>query len=191
MDNLTLSATCSVKSIGTEEDNSPLIITGMANTISKDRAGDVILATAWTTSNAIKNYLKNAIILFGHDHSRPIGKAISVRPTEYGLEIEAEISRASGPIYDLIKEGVLKTFSVGFRCLDAEYDALSDIYIIKDVELLETSVVAVPCNQDSTFQVSKALNAHDYSEFKKQVIAKTTQLSPIEKLALQLGIIKE
>ena len=169
-----------------------LTIVGMANTTSKDRASDVILAEAWTTSNALKNYMKNPIVLAFHDHSKPIGKMLSVRPVATGLEVEAEISKAAGPIYDLIKEGVLRTFSVGFRCLDAEWDDTTDTYVIKDVELHEVSVVSVPCNQDSTFQVAKSLNAHDFSEFKNKVTPKAApEVSLIEKLAIELGIKKE
>ena len=175
-------------------ENDSLIISGYANTTSKDRAGDVILASAWTTSNALQNYMKNPIILAFHDHSRPIGKALNITPTAQGLELEVEISKAAGPIYDLINEGILKAFSVGFKCLDAEWDDTTDTFVIKDVELLETSVVSVGCNQDSTFQVAKSLNALDYNEFKNNTVKKakspeSTDL--LRKLALELGIIEE
>lgn len=190
-----LSASFTNKSIKQAEDSEEsLLITGYANTVAKDRAGDVILASAWETSGALANYMKNPIILAFHDHSKPIGKALSVTPTTQGLEVEVEISKAAGPVYDLIRDGVLKTFSVGFRCKDADYDNETGIYVIKDVELFEISVVSVPCNQDSVFEVSKSMTAYDYQEFKKEFKkpgAIRSKLTPIEKLALELGIIKE
>lgn len=192
MEDLKLSAYITHKAVSDTGDS--LVIKGFANTVTKDRAGDVILASAWETSNALANYMKNPIVLAFHDHSKPIGKTLSIVATSMGLEVEVEISKASGPIYELIKDGILKTFSVGFACLDAEYDVTTQIYVIRDVELHEISVVSVPCNQDSVFEVSKSLNAHDYHELKNRLIAKALpqkQPTLIEKLALELGIIKE
>ena len=189
MENLSLTAAFTTKASDTEDDT--LVIKGMANTVAKDRAGDVIVAEAWTTSNALTNYMKNPIVLAFHNHSLPIGSVVKITPTALGLEVEAEISKAAGHVYDLIRDGVLKTFSVGFRCLDADYDDSTGIFIIKDVELHEISVVSVPCNQESTFQVAKSLTAHDYREFKKQVTTVEQEAlvySPIEKLAFVLGI---
>jgi HK97 family phage prohead protease len=160
-----------IKSLKVNEDNNVITIQGFANTVSKDRAGDVIVASAWTTSNALKNYMKNPIILFGHDHSRPIGKCINVIATEMGLEITCEIfADGDTQIFNLIKNGVLKTFSVGFRILDATWEDDTDTFMILDVELFEVSVVSVPCNQDSTFRVSKSMDGGDYLELRKQFI---------------------
>lgn len=189
-----------IKSIDSESKEGVVKIRGFANTISKDRAGDVIPASAWKTSNALTNYMKNPIILFGHDHRRPIGKCIDLNPTEMGLEIECEIYESSDQaIFSLIKNGVLKTFSIGFRCLDAEWDEATDIFIIKDLELYEVSVVSVPCNQDSTFNLAKSMNGHDYTEWRKSftaisskaVPAQERNLSELEKLAIALGYVKE
>lgn len=185
-----------IKSINSEDNSDIITIRGFANTVSKDRSGDVIPASAWKTENALTNYMKNPIILFAHNHSRPIGKCIDVNPTEFGLEISAEILKDSDEaVFSLIKNGILKTFSVGFRCLDADWDEATNIFIIKDLELYEVSVVAVPCNQDSTFRVSKSMNGSDFEEFKKNFINKhkntdNEELSDIEKLAALLGCLK-
>lgn len=190
-----LSAAFTAKAADDSED-APLIIKGYANTVSRDRAGDVIPKEAWLGKNAMPNYEKNPIILAFHNHSMPIGKMIGYNVTDEGLEIEAEISKAAGAVYQLVKDGILKTFSVGFRCLDAEWKKDDDVYLIKDLELFEISVVSVPCNQDSVFEVSKSLNSSEYSEFKKQLQAEASESSTndevdvLEKLALELGIIK-
>lgn len=179
MQNINLNAEIkSVKAVG-EGDNPPLKIKGYANTITKDRAGDVILSEAWTTSNALKNFMKNPIMLFGHNHSRPIGKILDLVPTESGLMVEGEVSAADLQIYSLIRDEVLKTFSVGFYIKDAEWDDTTETFIIKDLELLEISVVSVPCNQDSTFSLSKSVNHNDYMELRKS-FAKSSQVQPVE-----------
>lgn len=189
---MSLSANFSTKAVSDEAD-APLIIRGFANTTTKDRAGDVIPKSAWEGEKAMPNYLKNPIILAFHNHSMPIGKMTAYNISDTGLEIECEISKAAGNIYELIKDGILKTFSVGFRCLDAEWDENTDIFIIKELELYEVSVVSVPCNQDSVFEVSKSLNGSDYSEFKKQFSTNNSsnnkKLDPLEELAKALEII--
>ena len=144
-----------------------LKIRGYANTTTKDRAGDVIPREAWD-AKAMENYMKNPIILAFHDHSRPVGRMTGYTVTDKGLEIEATLSSADTQIHQLVSEGVLSTFSVGFAIKDAEYIREEDTFLIKQVELHEVSVVSVPCNQDSTFQVSKSMNGSEYSGFIKE-----------------------
>lgn len=151
--------------------NGSLRIKGFANTTTKDRAGDIIPRSAWEGAKALPNYEKNPIILAFHDHSRPIGKMVDYTISDQGLEIEAEISK-SAPEYGLIEDGVLKSFSVGFRLLDAEYKSEVDAFMIKELELLEVSVVSVPCNQDSTFELAKSINGADYDSLRKELLAK-------------------
>lgn len=156
-----------------------ITIEGYANTVDKDRAGDVILATAWQTRNALTNYKKNPIILFGHDHRRPVGSCIEVRPDEKGLFVAATIVRDTDPqVFSMVEHGILKTFSVGFRCLDADWEDHSDTFVIKDLELHEISVVAVPCNQESTFQVAKSMNGADYLDFRSKFVNASEQEDP-------------
>jgi len=167
-----------------EEDEDELVIEGYANTVTKDRAGDVILRSAWETKTAMSNFLKNPIILGYHDHSNPIGVMLGYEVDDLGLKIRAKISKGAGRVYDLIKDKVLTTFSVGFNILDAEYDEVKDIFFIKDVELHEISVVSVPCNQDSTFSVAKSMDAQDYEQFKK-ILAPESGETKEEKMTLE------
>ena len=89
-----------------DDDTNDLIISGYANTVTKDRAGDVIPKEAWTTPNATGNYAKNPIILAFHDHSKPIGKATNWYADDKGFFIEAKISKGAGDVYHLIKDGI-------------------------------------------------------------------------------------
>ena len=141
-----------------EGDENTLVITGFANTTTKDRAGDVIPRETWEKFEAFNNYNKNPIILFNHDWDRPIGKMLSYNITEMGLEVTVEISKgADGNIYQLIKDGVLKAFSVSFYINDAKYISETDTFYITELEMLELSVVSIPCNADSIFSVVKSL----------------------------------
>ena len=150
----------------TDEDGS-VMIRGMASTHDFDRAGDSISADAWT-KGGLKNFEKNPIILFNHDYNRPIGRATGLKTTENGLELTAKISKAAKDVTELVKDGVLGAFSVGFRVKDADYLEETDGLKIKDAELFEVSVVSVPCNQSATFSLAKSFDSMaEYEEFKK------------------------
>jgi hypothetical protein len=86
-----------------------------------------------------------------------------------GLELECKISKnAPGNVAELVKDGVLGAFSVGFKVKDADYLKETDGLMIKDAELFEVSVVSVPCNQAATFSLAKSFDSQDeYNEFKK------------------------
>jgi len=151
-----------------EEDDGSVHICGMASTSDFDRAGDTISAEAWT-KGGLSNFEKNPIILFNHDYNKPIGRATGLKVTENGLELKAKISKsAPDHVAQLVKEGILGAFSVGFRVKDADYVSETDGLKIKDAELFEVSVVSVPCNQAATFSLAKSFNSmHEYEEFKK------------------------
>ena len=151
-----------------ESDDGSVMIRGMASTADFDRAGDSISAEAWQ-KGGLSNFEKNPIILFNHDYDKPIGRATGLKAGPDGLELEAKISKAApANVAQLVKDGVLGAFSVGFRVKDADYIQETDGLKIKDAELFEVSVVSVPCNQSATFSLAKSFDSMDeYNEFKK------------------------
>ena len=137
-----------------------LKIAGYANTTAKDRAGDVITATAW--AKGVDNFRRNPVLLYQHKHDCPIGRVNAIKVDKKGIFVEASVSEAAEKtqgVQTLIKDGALKSFSVGFRVKDGNYDREADTMTITDVELLEVSVVSVPCNQDSLFSLSKSFES--------------------------------
>ena len=151
-----------------EQDDGSVKIRGMASTADFDRAGDSINADAWG-KGGLANFKNNPIILFNHNYDQPIGRATGIKVTDKGLELEAKISKsAPNGVCDLVKDGVLGAFSVGFRVKDADYIEETDGLMIKDAELFEVSVVSVPCNQAATFSLAKSFNSiTEYEDFKK------------------------
>lgn len=152
----------------TKEEDSGLYIEGMASTNDEDRIGDVIEPTAWG-KGGLTNFKKNPIILFNHNHDKPIGRATEIKVTDKGLKIKAFISRhAPDGVFGLIKDGILGAFSVGFLIKDADYIEETGGLLIKAAELFENSVVSVPMNQSATFSLAKSFDSVDeYEEFKK------------------------
>ncbi len=152
-----------------------LKISGYASTADKDRVGDRILPEAWT-KGGLDNYKKNPILLFNHNYSKPVGSTSEIKVDEKGLFIEGIISKSAGETYGLIEDSVLRTFSVGFMVKDADYDKTSDGFIIKDAELLEVSVVSVPCNQDACFSLAKAFeNKEELRKFVEEELHITAE----------------
>ena len=150
-----------------------IYIEGYASTNDIDRSGDVVPTNVW--EKGLVNYLKNPIILAQHDYDDPIGRMVEHSIDGKGLWIKARIS-AAAEVFSLVKDKVLTAFSIGFRILDAEYNSVADVFVIKDLELVEISVVSVPANQNTLFSLAKAFdNAEDYSEFKKQFAPKGDQ----------------
>ena len=158
------------KTLGEDEDGS-VNIRGLASTSSLDRAGDVINHDAWTKSGGLNGFKQNPVILFNHNYDRPIGRATSMEVNKQGLELGAKISKSAGDVTNLIKDGVLGAFSVGFRVKDAEYNEETDGFEIKDAELFEVSVVSVPANQTAMFSLAKSFDSmKEYQEFKNLFI---------------------
>lgn len=148
-----------------------LKIAGYANTTDKDRAGDVVTAQAW--AKGVDHYRKNPVLLYQHDHAKPIGRVEKISVDKKGIFVEAYVSEAAEKLHGvqtLIEDGALKSFSVGFRVKDGRYDRSTDTTTITDVELHEISVVSVPCNQESLFSVRKSFdNNEEYASFKKSL----------------------
>jgi HK97 family phage prohead protease len=147
--------------------SSVMKIAGYANYSTKDRGNDVILPQAW--EKGLDNYKKNPVVLYGHDHSKPIGTCTKFRVDSTGLYVEANISSAAEDLYKiqtLIKDGALKAFSVGFIPKKGRKDSATDTLYITELELLENSIVAVPMQQDSIFSIVKSFEKEgDFDKF--------------------------
>lgn len=156
-----------------------ITIEGYASTNDVDRHGDVVPASVWEAG--IKNYLKNPVILAYHDHEEPVGRMTDHRVDEKGLYVKARISAAAEDVFNLVKDGVLTAFSIGFRIVDAEYNSALELFVVKELELHEISVVSVPANQNTLFSLSKAFDtAEEFKSFKMQFASKSDSANGLE-----------
>lgn len=134
-----------------------ITIEGFANTANKDRVDDIVLPSAF--AHNLKEYLENPILLFQHDWDKVIGRVIEAKIVDdenasvKGLWVKATISSAKDvdDVRTKIKEGSLKTFSIGYNELEAEWDKDLDANVVSQIELLEISVVSIPCNPFAKF----------------------------------------
>ena len=123
---------------------------------SVDRQGEIIKQDGWD----FKNYLKNPVVLFGHDsYDLPIGKSVKIwtedTKTYMTIEFAATIYEKAMVIWNMVKAGILNTVSVGFinkEYLDGEdYDN----FVLTKNELLEVSIVPVPANPNAIVLAAK------------------------------------
>ena len=143
-----------------QEVSKPMIIGGYANVSEKDRSDEVITKDAWR----LDNFSNNPVVLLNHDKTKIIGKALVCEIREKGLYVELEIAKecdgceitpAQKEAKTLLSQGYLKTFSVGFLPKEGEYDKKNQQYVITEAELLEVSLVSIPCQQNSVVQFIK------------------------------------
>lgn len=139
-------------SVSKKDASGDCLIEGYANTSTKDRVGDCVLPSAFEKS--LPTFLKNPVLLANHDWNDPCGKVVSAKITEKGLYIKARISDSRPDIKTLINEGCLSTFSIGYNEIDADFDDQTKTKYVKELELLEISVVTVPANVEASFAVS-------------------------------------
>lgn len=121
-------------------------VIGIASTENADRDGDIIVQSGWD----LENFKNNPVILAHHNyHDFPIGQATEIAVENGKLMFKVLFSKATQQAreaYELIQEGVLRSFSVGY--IPREFDPKDQNRTLK-AELLEISVVAVPANAEA------------------------------------------
>lgn len=135
------------------------IFRGVATTPATDRMGDTINSLGVTFKNPLP-------LLHQHNHHSPIGLVRFSKPTEKGIEFEAEIPSIDepGPLKDRldtawgeIKHGLVRAVSVGFRAI--KYAFLDDGGIdFQEVEVYELSSVTVPANAQALITAVKSMD---------------------------------
>lgn len=137
------------------------------STRNADRVGDTIDPAGWK----LDNYRNNPVVLWGHDqHSPPIGKAENIGIDAQG-RLVADIRFASASeypfadtIYQLVRGGFVNAGSVGFKPLRWEINADGGLDF-KEQELLEYSIVTVPCNPGALAQARKSIDLSPVADF--------------------------
>lgn len=138
-------------------DEANYTVRAVFSTNDVDRHGEVVDQKSWI----LDSYLKNPVILFGHDHNQPpVGKVTGLGYNGDGnLEGTIQFAAKEYPFADVLwklyKGGFMRAFSVGFA--SKTVDVVDGQVILKDNELYEISTVSVPANAMALAK-SKGLN---------------------------------
>jgi HK97 family phage prohead protease len=130
-------------------------ISGYANKPVIDRFREVVDVEAFY--DTMPKFMKNPVMLFMHSMFHPIGSWDKYELRDDGLWLSGTMvpnDTIADQVWNLAEHGALRGLSIGFRELDHTVDD-AQIYHITKLELLETSVVTVPANQDALFTVDK------------------------------------
>lgn len=110
-----------------------------------DRDGEIIKVAGWD----FKNFMKNPIMLWGHDfHGLPIGGVEKIEIVDGNVVVTGVFANTffAQEVRQLFEDGFLRTVSVGF--IPKQRDP-EDPSIITEAELLEISFVPVPSNPEA------------------------------------------
>ena len=144
-----------------EYDEAERTITMCGSTETADRVGDVVKMAGVD----LENYKKNPIILFNHDYDKPIGKALDVQVIDSKLIFKIQFADTDfgREIYYLLKNGYMNASSIGFIGKEYEPNDFGGLTFTK-IELLELSIVSVPCNPSAIVQLRKDFMEHKVSK---------------------------
>lgn len=185
-----------------DADNSRVV--AVVSTGKRDRDGEVILPDAWQL-----DYFKRAgVFLWAHAHrsqdpQNVLGRVVGIEKTPAGLlatfEYDTDINPKAKLVFDQVKKGTLKAFSVGFlptkwvtaNSPKIHVEALpeearkalegGDVFVVyTEAELLEISQVPIPSNPDALVGASvKSVRLREL----KQIEEETTMDKIAEKVA--------
>lgn len=105
----------------------------------------------------LDRFASNPVVLFNHDACCPIGTAnVRVEQSEEGPCLMARVNFATGDAeaercWALVKQGVLRGMSVGFRPGRAAFEDRDgrEVVVLENPELFEVSVCSMPSNPDA------------------------------------------
>ena len=143
-----------------EEDKNYGIFEGYGSVFgNKDLGNDVIERGAFLKSLK-RRKPQNVKLLYQHKSDMPIGVFDEIKEDEHGLVVKGRLAlktQAGAEAYELLKMGALDGLSIGFRVNPKEvsYDKRGNRRIIKEVDLMEVSLVTFPMNPQATVRSVK------------------------------------
>ncbi|MHA1221226.1 MAG: HK97 family phage prohead protease [Candidatus Heimdallarchaeota archaeon] len=130
------------------EDEDFFFIEGIVSDNSIDRADDIV-----TSGSVIDSVNKFGLPKFFYQHNSndPIGVWESIK--QVGAQTIGIAKLPKGcqdieKIVKLVKMGAMGGFSIGFNILEKP-DFKDEVRIIKEIEVLEISLVSIPCNSNA------------------------------------------
>jgi HK97 family phage major capsid protein len=146
----------SIKSIDDEQ----RVIRGIASTPTMDYQGDVVDPLGVKFKNPLP-------FLLHHDQASPVGEVTFDKPTKSGIGFTARIPKVVEPgrvkdrtdeAWHSAKYGLLRGASIGWMPIETTPLA-NGARLLKSINVVELSMVAVPANSQATITSIKSLDA--------------------------------
>lgn len=177
-------------------------IKGFITTVNPDRVGDIVEPYGVETKNW-ENTAKS--VFFNHETHKPaIGRCLWFQKEDKGIVAKTEFAETplGLELWYLYKNIYMNSHSIGFRVIDLFKNKDGNI-VYSAVEMLEYSLVGIPCNADCvTFALqsknikteemtSLLLEWKDKYEIKEKVLTfekRLSELDEINKLAEKVNL---
>ena len=143
-----------------EEDKEFGEFEGYASVFNNTDLGNDVIKNGAFLKSIKKRGPKNVKLLYQHKSDMPIGVYDSIKEDSHGLYVKGRLAlktTAGRDAYELLKMGALDGLSIGFRANpdQVSYDKRSRKRIIKEVDLMEISLVTFPMNPKAKIQSVK------------------------------------
>lgn len=117
-------------------------------------------------------------MLWQHDTHQPIGVWKSMAEDSKGLAASGKLllnTTMGRNAYEFIKEGAVDGLSIGFRVPQggADWDAKRNIRTLKQIDLMEVSVVTFPANDQATISAVKTIREMSKREMEEALVRGT------------------
>ena len=101
-------------------------------------------------------------VLWQHKMSEPIGPFSEMKEDDHGLFVRGRLLINDDPLakraHAHMKAGSVKGMSIGYILKDWEYDSAKGVFLLKEIELWEVSIVTMPANTEAKItEVKSAL----------------------------------
>ena len=100
-------------------------------------------------------------LLWQHKMSEPIGIYTEMKEDDHGLYVKGRLLIDDDPLakraYAHAKAGSLGGLSIGYILKDWEYDSSKGVYLLKEIDLWEVSLVTMPANDEARISEVKSL----------------------------------
>lgn len=123
-----------------------------------DFGGDVILPGAFKRTLALHKSEDTLPAMFWmHDMSRVPGKWLDMNEDDKGLVAKGELAPTDlgKEVHTLLKMEAVRGLSIGYLPKEVDYNS-DGVRVIKDVDLLEVSIVSIPMNPKAQIQHVKS-----------------------------------
>jgi len=132
---------------------------------NRDSYGDVILPGAFKRSLADHKRQKSRPKMFWqHDPHQPIGSWTEIVEDDKGLLVTGQLNmdvQRGREAYALLKAEDIDGLSIGYRVIKASEDETEKVMLLKELTLVEVSVVSQPANSLATVSAVKAAELED------------------------------
>ncbi len=92
-------------------------------------------------------------VFLNHNHTLPVGRIVAVNRANNRILIKMEVSKTQPRIWQLVREGVICSFSIGSIVYEEGFDFDNEIQepitIIERAQIVEVSLVFIPANPDA------------------------------------------